>query len=324
MGRNLPSLPDTTCGRSRPEANRPKGRWSGGPHTNVRPRSMPGLVSAAGVDVVVWGVSSARRPRLRCVGFPRRLALARDAHVGPGPGAGRTGEPSARLVLSTSGAAAGRYPVDAAWAERAGRIDKVDVDVYRIAGLPPSWESRTMAVALSAGPGALISHRAAAALWGFEGFNRGIPEVTIPRGRKYRRTGVRTHESTDLDRPTPHQRSGIPLTDPSRTLLDLARFIGDRRLLQAVESARRLQLTSWPELIASLAKHARRGRPGIRRLRRVIAANAHRDEITDSDFVPPCSPSSGSNALPEPVLHHQLRGGDGRLHRPRSTWPTRT
>ena len=197
--------------------------------------------------------------------------------------------------------------------ERAGRIDKVDVDVYRIAGVPPSWESRIMAVALSAGSGALISHRAAAALWGFEGFNRGVPEVTIPRGRKYRRTGVRTHESTDLDRTSPRQRAGIPLTDPSRTLLDLARFIGDRRLLQAVESARRSHLTSWPELIATLVKHARRGRPGVRRLRRVIAANAHRDEITDSDFELLVLALLREHALPEPVLHHQLRGSDGRL-----------
>ena len=62
-----------------------------------------------------------------------------------------------------------------------------------------------MAVASAAGPGALVSHRAAAALWGIEGFSK-APEVTIPRGRKYRRTGVRTHESTDLDRCT-HTRS---------------------------------------------------------------------------------------------------------------------
>ena len=58
----------------------------------------------------------------------------------------------------------------------------------------------------------------------------------------------------------------------------------DRRLTLAIESARRLKLTSWSELIATLAKHARCGRPGIRRLRRAIAAGVHRDEITDSDF----------------------------------------
>jgi Protein of unknown function (DUF559) len=195
----------------------------------------------------------------------------------------------------------------------AGRITKVDVDVYRIAGLPPSWESRLMAVVLSAGPDALISHRAAAALWGLEGFNKATPEVTIPRGRKYRRTGVRTHESTDLDRCSARHRQGIPVTDPSRTLLDLARFVGDRRLHRAIESARRLHLATWSELVAVLARHARRGRPGIRRLRRVIAAHAHREEITDTDFELLVLTLLVEHGLPEPVVHHELRAADGRL-----------
>jgi len=92
------------------------------------------------------------------------------------------------------------------------------------------------------------------------------------------------HESTDLDRCGVRRREGLPVTDPSRTILDLARIVSDARLARTIESARRLRLASWSELIATLAAHARRGRPGIRRLRRVIAANAHRDEITDSDL----------------------------------------
>jgi len=194
---------------------------------------------------------------------------------------------------------------------RSGRITAADVDVYRIAGLPPSWEARVMAVGLAAGPGALISHRAAAALWGIDGFNKATPEVTIPRGRKYRRPGVRTHESTDLDRCSPRQRDGIPVTDPSRTLLDVARFVGDRRLSLAVESARRLKLTTWEELIATLVRHARRGRPGIRRLRRVITREAHRTEITDSDFELLVIALLREHGLPEPVVHHVLRAADG-------------
>jgi hypothetical protein len=36
-------------------------------------------------------------------------------------------------------------------------------------------------------------------------------------------------------------------------------------------------------LVRTLRRHARRGRPGVRRLRRIIAANMHRGEITDTD-----------------------------------------
>lgn len=196
---------------------------------------------------------------------------------------------------------------------RRGVLTQVDVDVFRFAATPLTWEGRVLAVVLAAGSGAVASHRTAAALWGFEGFTRGIPEVTIPRGRRYRREGVRSHESTDLDRGGRRRRNGIPVTDPSRTVLDLARFVSDRRLLQAIESARRLKLASWSELIAVLVKHARRGRPGIRRLRRVIAGNAHRDEITDSDFELLVLALLLEHGLPEPVVHHAIRDADGRV-----------
>jgi len=95
--------------------------------------------------------------------------------------------------------------------------------------------------------------------------------------------------------------------------LDLARRTSDERLLQAIESAGRLRLASWSELIATLAKHARRGRPGIQRLRRVIAANVHRDEITDSDFELLVLALLVEHGLPEPVVHHRRLGPDGRF-----------
>jgi hypothetical protein len=192
-----------------------------------------------------------------------------------------------------------------------GRLTRIDADVFHIAGAPLTWESKVMALVLAAGPGAVASHRCAAALWGFEGFAHGTPELTVPRGRRFRRDGVRVHESTDLDRCGRRARTRIPVTDPSRTLLDLARRLSDRRLLDAIESARRLKLATWTELVAVLSKHARRGRPGIRRLRRVIAANIHRDEVTDSNFELLVLALLVEHGLPEPVVHHVLRDAYG-------------
>ena len=77
---------------------------------------------------------------------------------------------------------------------------------------------------------------------------------------------------------------GVPATDLDRTILDLARRTGPLRLARIIEWARRQHLTTWDDLIRTLATHARSGRPGIRRLRGVILANVHRSEITDSDF----------------------------------------
>jgi hypothetical protein len=96
-------------------------------------------------------------------------------------------------------------------------------------------------------------------------------------------------------------------------LLDLARRLSDRRLLRAIESARRDKLTTWSELVACLARHARCGRPGITRLRRVISDNVHREEITDSDFELLVLVLLVERGLPEPVLHHVVRDGNGRF-----------
>lgn len=195
----------------------------------------------------------------------------------------------------------------------AGWLTRVDKDVFHVAGTELTWEARLVAATLAGGPGTVASHRAAAALWGFEGFTKSTPEVTVPRGVRLRRANVRVHSSTDLELAGRRVRSGIEVTDPSRTVLDLARRLGDRRLLETIESARRLRLTSWSELLATLAKHARRGRPGIRRLRRVIAANIERDEVTDSNLELLMLALLREHGLPDPVLHHRLIGPDGRL-----------
>lgn len=197
--------------------------------------------------------------------------------------------------------------------EAAGRLTRLDHDVYHVSGTPVTWHTKLRATLLAAGDGAVASHRAAALLWGLDGYRPGTPEITVPRGQRFRRASTQVHSSTDLDRCGVRVRDGIPVTDPSRTLLDLARRTKDGPLLEAIECARRLGLTSWMELVATLAKHARRGRPGIRRLRRVIAENIHRREVTDSTFELLVIALLLEHGLPEPVLHHRLFAVDGRL-----------
>ncbi len=195
----------------------------------------------------------------------------------------------------------------------AGRLTRLDHDVFHVAGAPVTWLAKVMTAVLSAGDGAVASHNTAAVLWGFEGYRPGTPENTVPRGRRFRRSDAKVHSSTDLDRCGTRVRDGITVTDPSRTLLDLARRTKDGPLLETIESARRLGLTSWSELAACLAKHARRGRPGIRRLRRVIARNMRRTEVTDSTFELLVLALLLEHGLPEPVLHHRMLAADGRL-----------
>lgn len=191
-----------------------------------------------------------------------------------------------------------------------GRWVPADVGVYRLVGPSPTWHTKVLAPVLSAGGSAVASHFAAAALHEIPGFGRGAPEITIERGVNYRRDGVRVHTSTDLRRSAPVRLDGIPTTSFDRTLLDLARRISDSRLLRAIEHGRRTKAATWSSLAATLRAHARRGRPGVARLRRVITVNAHRGEITDSDFELLVIALLLEHGLPEPVLHHRVMDGD--------------
>ncbi len=190
-----------------------------------------------------------------------------------------------------------------------GRWDSPHSGVYRIAGVPWTYEAEVMAAVLAAGPDAVASHRCAARLLGI-GFAKADPEVSVPRGQNRRTAGPLVHESTDLGRCTTRLISGIPVTDPARTLLDLGRYIGREALEWAVEQARREDLVDWPELIGCLAGHARQGRHGVRRLRTVIASGLSRTEVTDTDSELFALALIREHGLPEPKVHHRVYDGD--------------
>lgn len=191
----------------------------------------------------------------------------------------------------------------------AGRWTAADVSVYRLAGAPRPWQGRVLAPILAIGGRTMASHVTAAALHGLPGFGRGTPEISVARAGDRRRQGLIVHTSTDLERCTRVIVEGVPTTDIARTLLDVGRRVGDQRLLRAIEWSRRADKTDWSSLISTLAHHARRGRPGIRRLRRVITANMDRDEVTDSDFELLVLALLAEAGLPTPVLHHEVLDG---------------
>jgi hypothetical protein len=185
--------------------------------------------------------------------------------------------------------------------------------VLRIAGAPVTFESKVLAAVLAAGPGAVATHRTAAVLWKLDGFRAGVIEVAIPRGRTYRRPGVITHESSDLDRCEVGRVTGIPVTDAARTILDVSRRSSDARVYGAIESARRQHLADWERLVRTLLAHARQGRPGIQRLRRVITLNIAQEEVTDSLLEAITLSLFAERGLPAPVLHFVVHDGQGRF-----------
>jgi len=96
-----------------------------------------------------------------------------------------------------------------------------------------------MAAVLACQPSAVLSHFAAAWLWGIRRSSR--IEVTVPRGRRSR-PGIHLHwANLPTDETTTHL--GIPTTTVPRTLLDLSAVVQRDELRGAMRQAEQLRLT---------------------------------------------------------------------------------
>ena len=122
----------------------------------------------------------------------------------------------------------------------AGRLVRVHQGVYAVGYRRLDAPAAAMAAVLACGPGALLSHESAAALWGWRRWPP-TPEVTVTRDR--RPSGVRTHRTSTL-RPADRDRQlGIPVTAPERTIRDLGPRLTAaqrRRIVSEARFARRL------------------------------------------------------------------------------------
>jgi len=155
---------------------------------------------------------------------------------------------------------------------RAGRLRRTPArGVYAVGHRIASRKATWMEAVLEAGPGAVLSHRAAAAHWGF--LRSGRVEVTVPRALRTRRGIVRHHAVLHPDEVT--VLDGIPVTTVARTLLDVAAGLQRRDLERAIHEAEYLRLYDDRELAALIDRHPRR--PGVPKLRAIRAErNAHR------------------------------------------------
>jgi len=123
-----------------------------------------------------------------------------------------------------------------------------------------------MAAVLACGPGAVLSHRAAGCLWGVlpPSFNR--PEVTVPPGRRSRRSGITCHEA-ELATDEVTEIDGIPVTSIFRTLFDLAGDLRARDLERAWKETSIKRLTDRVPVAVLLDRHpGKRGSTALRKL----------------------------------------------------------
>jgi predicted transcriptional regulator of viral defense system len=166
------------------------------------------------------------------------------------------------------------------WRVRRGRLHVLHRGVYAVGHRRLTRRGHWMAAVLAAGPGAVLSHRPAAALWDLRASERSRPVVSTPRwccrpGIAVHRARLEPDEITEVD--------GIPVTTVARTLLDLAAVLPRPQLERATERAEALRLTNVVPIDALLERH--RGHRGTAALREIVKgrmqATLTRSELED-------------------------------------------
>ena len=150
--------------------------------------------------------------------------------------------------------------------------------VFAVGHTALTADSRRLAAVLSCGPGALLSHRAAAQLHGLLPSSPHF-EVTVPRGRKSR-GGIVVHRSRSIAEADRVLVRGIPITSVARTLVDLADVLDERRLATAVHEAEVQRVFDLRAVERTLARLP--GRKGRHRLNRVLVAYQPEPRFTRS------------------------------------------
>lgn len=199
-----------------------------------------------------------------------------------------------------------------------GRWLRIHDGVYQIDTRPLDWQAQLMAAVLAAGPGALVSHRAAIVLWELDGIGSAPVELTVPFNNHPIPEGVIAHR-TRRGRVSA-VRHGIPVCIPERALLDGAGCLPRIAIAKALDSAIRKGLATLESTWLTLAREGGRGVKGTRALRWVLQERLH-DTSTDSGSEFELLYYMQQEMLPMPELKYELYSGERRMV-PDFYWPT--
>jgi len=163
-----------------------------------------------------------------------------------------------------------------------GQWERVGRGVLGFAGVPVTFRRAVKAATMSI-DGAVASHESAATLHGFRYLENRPVAVSAPAESWHRLPGVFVHRYQDLSSTWITELHGIPVTDPERTMIDLAAVIRPSRLDLVLDAALAKQVEIG-RLIFAFNRLARRGRRGVGRLRPLLEARGEGYVAPDSEL----------------------------------------
>jgi very-short-patch-repair endonuclease len=191
----------------------------------------------------------------------------------------------------------------------AGAWEVATPRVLRMAGSQRSFEKRCVIAVLDAGHAAVVRGAAAARLWGLPGFDDPVIEVT--RMRRRSRRGTRPITASEPRLLPPHHRTvhrDVPVTTAERTIFDLMGAVPAGRAERALDNALARKLTTVRALRSIGEELCRKGRPGSKLFRKLLADRGVDFRPTESGLEDAFLTLVRHAGLPEPENQVELGG----------------
>lgn len=160
-----------------------------------------------------------------------------------------------------------------------GVLERVAPGHLRAAHLRWDLKARHRQALILAGSESTLGARTALHHWGI-GPLPGRIELLVPRGQRQQRPTVRIMQSTDIVPVDVTIHHGFSTSTPIRALIDAARFLPSLSLSQVVSAGVKANLVDVDKLGQRFLEVARRGRPGVRRMRECLATFGGDPEAT--------------------------------------------
>ncbi len=198
---------------------------------------------------------------------------------------------------------------------KVGHLIRVGNGLYVFPGMSDS--ERAMLRAATAALDAVVSHESAARQHGLDGVPQTRPTVSVPIRRSNRFADVLVHQLTDLQPSHTTTLSGMTVTTMARTIIDLAATrMSAKRLAAIVDQAVRIEGTTYEEIEELLEDLARKGKPGVKKLRMVLAPRLRSRHVSESTLESNLFDVIVNGGLPAPTTQYRptwLRKVNGRV-----------
>ncbi len=192
----------------------------------------------------------------------------------------------------------------------AGRLHRIHQGVYSPSPAALlSIKGRYMAAVLACAPGAVLSHRSAAALHELRATSRTRIEVTVAgrTGRNHR--GIQVHRSTTLTPGDITTVANIPVTTIARTILDLATVLPRRAVERAMDQAEILEALDGRALADQVDRN--RTLPAARLVRSILERHRAGTTPTRNGFEERLLALVRAAKLPDPEVNAWVIPPDG-------------